>query len=60
MILIEKINKLIEYANKSCSCTSDQETGKDPSICKSCMAGHSINNICDELRYIIDELEKGS
>jgi hypothetical protein len=51
--------KALNYADdQPCSCTNEQESGKDPTMCRSCMAGSALNRIgeiiSDEYREVFD------
>lgn len=46
----EIITDLRNEADKDCTCTEDQETGKDPTTCKRCQAAHRINQVGELLR----------
>ena len=49
--------ELEEIADRGCNCTSDQMTGKDPSVCTPCQAASVINDIAVQIRDAIEELQ---
>lgn len=55
-----EINEMVDYISKICDeeciCTPDQETGKDPTVCRRCKASHIYNEIGEILREGIDGL----
>lgn len=53
----DKLKRLEEIADEPCTCTSDQLSGKDPTVCKSCEAASILNDIysyiSDKYRYFM-------
>lgn len=45
---LEEIEKI---AKEDCTCTEEQQTGKDYTVCRSCEASGIIHEIADELEY---------
>lgn len=56
--LTKVLEELEEIAGEPCSCTEDQQSGIDPSLCRSCNASHILNEIDEEARYELRKLEK--
>ena len=54
--MINSLLKLCDITNCECTCTKDQQTGKDPTVCRTCTAGTRINSIAEEIRAACGEL----
>lgn len=53
---IQDILRLLEKWNtEDCTCTPKQETGEDPTTCRSCGAGDAINHCGAELRDVFED-----
>lgn len=54
--LTHPIFTLIEIADRECSCTEDQQSGKDYTTCQSCQAADIVNNIVIEIEQALKDL----
>jgi hypothetical protein len=46
----EIIMELRDLADEECTCSIDQQTGGDSTVCKSCQASHIINKVGELLQ----------
>jgi hypothetical protein len=56
--LQKEMDELESIADEDCTCTEAQQSGDDPSVCKSCEASHLINQIGEDLRHGLGNLQK--
>jgi hypothetical protein len=56
--LQKEMEELEDIADARCTCTVAQQEGTDPTVCKSCGAGHLINTIGEDLRHGLGSLKK--
>ena len=51
------IKKLEHIADQECTCTIDQQTGKDYTMCKSCRTGYIINQFIEIAKDELDSIK---
>jgi hypothetical protein len=56
--LRDNLKQVEEIAKLPCSCTEEQQVGKDYTVCRSCAVAGILNEIAEELEYRLGEIEK--
>ncbi len=56
--LRDNLKEVERIVLEPCTCTEDQQTGKDYTVCRSCEAGGIINDIAEELAYRLGSIGK--
>ena len=52
MINIKKqLDYIKQMSEKPCTCTEEQITGDDPTVCNSCYASQMYGQICEDIRF---------
>lgn len=49
-------SQISDLADADCECTPAQQSGRDYTLCRSCMAGNAINALAEEIRWRHQEL----
>lgn len=55
-VLNDWLSRIEAIACTPCSCTVEQQTGNEPSVCRSCTAGKRLNSIAEDIREAMKEL----
>ena len=54
---IEKLKNIV--TELKCTCSPDQQTGIDSSLCKSCQAAKVLNSINEIAKFELEMIKKG-
>ena len=55
---MQSINQLENIAELECTCSPGQQTGVDPTICKSCRAAKRLNEINRIAKFELEMIKK--
>jgi hypothetical protein len=58
MLSIEKLENIV--TELKCTCSPDQQTGIDSSLCKSCQAAKCLNAINEIAKFELEMIKKES
>jgi len=54
--LEKEISEIEKLSDEPCTCTPDQQEGKDFTVCKSCEASYLINELGEDMRQGLGRL----
>lgn len=54
LTLLKRLNAMYDF--QDCTCTEDQESGKDHTMCRKCIIGNKQQNIYDFIKDIYEEV----
>jgi len=57
--MFEKIKKIHAFSGKWCTCTKEQLTGVNPSVCHSCTARNALNTLSVDIDMMYRDLTEG-